>query len=392
MNTNLASGLRPRVDSIDILRGIVMIIMALDHVRHFFGPAAYAPEDLEFTSGALFFTRWITHFCAPVFVFLAGTSAYLYQQNTGCSPRHLSRFLFTRGLWIIFIEIFGWNLIIQWVPYQMLILQVLWTIGWSMIILGIMIYWPWRVILTVCLILIFGHNALDSIRAENLGVWEPIWALLHQYHTVLIKNVPVVIYYPIIPWVGVMGVGFVFGRLLALPKPQRNVAFAAIGGFTILTFILLRGLNIYGDPQPWTIQERGPLYTFLSVLNTQKYPPSLLYLLMTLGPAILVLAVLDRLSEPITSFLKVFGKVPFFFYLLHFAVIHIACAIWSKLLFGTASSWWLGPPSGFPEGYHLDLWFVYFIWVLLIIALYPACRWYMNYKRIKKGQWWLSYL
>ena len=390
MNTNLT--LKPRVISVDILRGIVMILMALDHVRHFFGTEAYEPENLEFASGPLFFTRWITHFCAPVFLFLAGTSAFLYRQNTRCSTRHLSKFLFTRGLWIIFIEIFIWNLIVQWIPYQALFLQVLWAIGWSMVILSALVYLPPRWILAAGLLLIFGHNTLDGIKAESLGFWEPFWAFLHQYHSMTIFDAPVVFFYPIIPWVGVMAVGFVFGRLLTVPERQRNRWFLIIGGAAVVLFILLRGLNIYGDPEPWTTQERGPFYTFLSVLNTEKYPPSLLYLLMTLGPAILLLGRLEKWSGPMATFCTAFGKVPFFFYLLHFAVIHITNVIWSGWLFGDTSNWWLGPPSGFPSGYQHSLSLVYFVWVLLIIALYPACRWYMNYKKVNKGHWWLSYL
>lgn len=287
MNTNLT--LKPRIASVDMLRGLVMIIMALDHVRHFFGPEVYEPENLAFTSGPLFFTRWITHYCAPVFLFLAGTSAFLYLQNTKCATGHLSKFLLTRGVWIIFIEIFRWNLIVQWIPYQALFLQVLWAIGWSVVILSALVYLPTRWILAIGLLLIFGHNALDGIRAENLGFWEPFRAFLHQFHSVMLLDVPVVFFYPIIPWVGVMA----------------------------------------GDPEPWTIHERGPFYTFLSILNTEKYPPSLLYLLMTLGPAIMLLSKLEKWSGPMAEFCIVFGKVPFFFYLLHFAVIHIASAIWS---------------------------------------------------------------
>lgn len=390
MNTNLT--LKPRIASVDVLRGLVMIIMALDHVRHFFGPEVYEPENLAFTSGPLFFTRWITHYCAPVFLFLAGTSAFLYRQNTKCATGHLSKFLFTRGIWIIFIEIFGWNLIVQWIPYQALFLQVLWAIGWSMVILSALVYLPIRWILAIGLLLIFGHNALDGIRAENLGFWEPFWAFLHQFHSVMLLDVPVVFFYPIIPWVGVMAVGFVFGRLLLLPEQQRIHRLLIIGGAGVVLFVLLRGFNIYGDPEPWTIHEHGPFYTFLSILNTEKYPPSLLYLLMTLGPAIMLLSKLEKWSGPVAEFCIVFGKVPFFFYLLHFAVIHIASAIWSWWLFDDTGNWWLGPPSGFPEGYRMSLPLVYFVWVLLMMALYPACRWYMNYKKINKGQWWISYL
>ena len=390
MNANLT--LKPRVASVDILRGLVMIIMALDHVRHFFGPEIYEPENLAYASGALFFTRWITHFCAPVFLYLAGTSAFLYRKNTGCTTSHLSKFLFTRGLWIIFIEIFIWNFIIQWAPYQALFLQVLWAIGWSMLVLSALVYLPSRWILTVGLLLIFGHNALDGIKAENLGFWEPIWAFLHQFHSMVILDMPVVFFYPIIPWVGVMAVGFVFGRLLYLPEGQRNRWFLGIGGAAVVLFILLRGFNIYGDPEPWTPQERGSFFTFLSVLNTAKYPPSLLYLLMTLGPAILLLASLEKWPGWVATFCTLFGKVPFFFYLLHFAVIHITNVIWSGWMFGDTSNWWLGHPSGFPDGYQHSLPLVYFVWALLIAALYPACRWYMNYKKVNRGQWWLSYL
>ncbi|GJM30647.1 MAG: hypothetical protein DHS20C17_32820 [Cyclobacteriaceae bacterium] len=379
---------RLRIQSVDVLRGIVMIIMALDHVRLFMGATSFSPVDPTQTTVALFFTRWITHFCAPVFVFLAGTSAFLYARNTNCDLNTLRNFLLTRGLWIIFVEIFLLNLAAQFIPYQFLVLQVLWIIGWSMIILAGLIYLPKSVILLIALALVFGHNLLDYLFPEENG-W--FFSFLHKQQLFPSSTLPIYIHYPLLPWPGLMALGYLFGRLLVRPTPNRNAQIWFIGLICVALFLILRGINFYGDPAPWENQPRGLLFTVLSYLNTTKYPPSLLFLLMTIGPALLVIPWLEKWQGRKVKIISIFGKVPFFFYLLHFLIIHIIATLWSQLSFGT-TEWWLGAPSGYPEGYELNLWLIYGIWVMVMILCYPLCYWYSNYKNAHKEQWWLSYL
>jgi uncharacterized membrane protein len=391
MNLSMEKTLNPyrfRIQSVDLLRGIAMIIMALDHVRQFMGVTPFPPEDPAQTTVLLFFVRWITHFCAPVFVFLAGTSAFLYARNTRCDLSTLRNFLFTRGLWIIFVEIFIFNLIIQLVPYQFLFLQVLWVIGWSMIMLAGLIYLPHTVLLLICLAMVFGHNLLDYFFDYGEGGW--LYFLLHQKHLFNTEPVPVFAYYPLLPWPGIMALGYLFGKLLVRPSPSRNARIWTVGLMCTLLFFSLRTLNYYGDPVPWEIQDRGLIYTLLSFLNTEKYPPSLLFILMTLGPAILIIPWLEKWQGWKVRFIGVFGKVPFFFYLLHFIIIHGIAVIWSQASFGY-SQWWWGAPSGYPESYNPDLKLVLMIWPAVILICYPLCRWFASYKKSHKEYWWLSY-
>ncbi len=386
---NALNPYRFRIQSVDLLRGIVMIIMALDHVRTFMGPTSFAPEDPTQTSVLLFTTRWITHFCAPVFVFLTGTSTYLYARNTNCDLNTLRNFLFTRGLWIIFVEIFLLNLVVQFLPYQFVFLQILWVIGWSMIFLAGLIYLPRYMILIFGLTLVFGHNLLDYIFPYGEGGW--LYFVLHQKHMFMTTPLPIFVYYPLIPWPGIMALGYLFGRLLVLSTPHRNAQIWTVGIIGTILFLVLRGVNYYGDPVPWETQERGLLYTFLSFLNTEKYPASLLFILMTLGPSILMIPWLEKWQGVKVKFISVFGRVPFFFYLLHFAIVHVIAIIWSQWRFGT-SEWWLGPPSGFPENYQPDLALVFAIWPVVILICYPLCKWFADYKKTHKEYWWLSYL
>ena len=379
---------RFRIQSVDLLRGLVMIIMAMDHVRVFMGASSFSPVDPTQTSVAFFFTRWITHFCAPVFVFLAGTSAFLYARNTGIGIQQLSKFLITRGLWIIVVEVLVLNLFVQFIPYQALFLQVLWIIGCSMIILGLLIYLPKSAILAISLLLIFGHNLLDFFFAEEEG-W--FYALLHKQKLFPTKPLAIFIHYPLIPWPGVMALGYLFGRLLIRPSPNRNWPIWTIGTGCVVLFLILRGTNLYGDPSDWEVQSRGMVYTLLSFLNTTKYPPSLLFLLMTLGPSLLLIPWLEKWQGRKVAIISVFGKVPFFFYLLHFLLIHLIAMGWSYWNFGV-SEWWLGPASGFPAGYELNLARIYGAWAVVMIICYPLCRWYGEYKRKHKEQWWWSYL
>jgi uncharacterized membrane protein len=379
----------PRIVGVDLLRGAIMVIMAIDHVRNFFSPFPYPPEDLSHSSAGLFLTRWITHFCAPVFVFLAGTSAYLYRRNRGCSHKELAHFLVIRGIWLIFIEltVINWIWTFDWYPY--LSVQVIWVIGWSMIFLAGMLYLPFGLAMGIALALIFGHNLLDPIQAQQFGEWAILWNILHERGG---QPVPVINYfsvvYPLIPWLGVMAAGYGFGRLVTLPAERRDPILYQLGLGLVAGFIFLRGFNLYGDPEPWQPNERGFLFSFFAILNTEKYPPSLAYLLMTLGPAIALMPVIEKWRGWFTEPLKVFGRVPFFYYIAHLLVIHVLAVLWSGWAFSDNLS---EANDSFPEGYEPSLLRIYGVWIIVVIGLYPLCRWYAELKK-RSNAWWLSYL
>jgi uncharacterized membrane protein len=383
--------------------------MMLDHTRDFVHNAARAfdPTDLSQTNVALFFTRWITHFCAPTFVFLAGTSVYL-QLARGKSKAELSRFLVTRGLWLIVLEM----TVIQWgisfhPDYRFLgFFQVIWVIGVSMIILAALIHLPKSVIAAFGLLLIALHNLTDSIRLVGWrgpgtpvpGVGTKLWILLHQPFSgfpVLSEHSPVLFeLYPLIPWVGVMAVGYVFGVLYQFDAQRRRRWLLIIGSSATLLFIIVRAINRYGDPFTWE-RQKSFLFTVLSFINTFKYPPSLLFLLMTLGPAILLLALFESRgsSGRIRDFFVTFGRVPLFFYLLQWYVAH-AISLLLHLVMGKPVSWLFGSPLNFgppPEGIGFNLAVVYLSWIAGVLMLYPLCRWYAGVKQ-RRRDWWLSYL
>jgi len=398
-----------RIDSIDLLRGIVMVIMMLDHTRDFVHNAAlqFDPTDLSRTNIALFFTRWITHFCAPVFVFLAGTGAYL-QLARGKSKAQLSRFLVTRGLWLIFLELTIVKLGVFFNPDIRFLgfLQVIWVIGVSMIILAVLIYLPKSVIAALGLSMIALHNLLDTIRVDGWhgpGSASPalshkLWIVLHQaFYTFPIfgDNSPVVaVIYPLIPWVGVMAVGYAFGALYQLDAQRRRRLLLIIGGAVTALFIVIRATNLYGDPREWS-QQTNVIFTVLSFVNTTKYPPSLLFLLMTLGPAILALALFEARTSggAIRDFFVTFGRVPLFFYLLQWFTAHIISIV-LHLAFGKPASWlWQSPINfGRPQpGIGFNLAVVYLAWIAGVLLLYPLCRWFAGVKQ-RRRDWWLSYL
>ncbi|HEV8429834.1 MAG TPA: heparan-alpha-glucosaminide N-acetyltransferase domain-containing protein [Pyrinomonadaceae bacterium] len=398
-----------RIDSIDLLRGIVMVIMMLDHTRDFVHNAALAfdPTDLSRTNVALFITRWITHFCAPVFVFLAGTGAYL-QWARGKSKKQLSRFLVTRGLWLIVLEVtiikFGvtFSLDYRFAGF----LQVIWVIGVSMIVLAALIHLPRSVILAFGLLMIALHNLLDGIRVTGFrgptrpmpGLGAKLWILLHQPFDgfpVLGWPSPVAfVIYPLIPWIGVMACGYVFGALYRLhPQPRRRLLLI-IGSSATLLFIILRAINLYGDPSEWAPQ-KNIVYTVLSFVNTTKYPPSLIFLLMTLGPAILALAFFESEAPRgwIRNFFVTFGRVPLFFYLLQWYTAHLISLL-LHFVFGKPTSFLFQAPLNFgppPEGIGFNLGVVYLSWIAGVLLLYPLCKWFAGVKQRRKD-WWLSYL
>lgn len=401
---------RRRIDSIDLLRGIVMVIMMLDHTRDFVHNAVYQfdPTDPARTNVALFFTRWITHFCAPVFVFLAGTSVYL-QFARGKSKRELSKFLVTRGLWLIVLELtlvkFGvfFNFDIRFLGF----LQVIWVIGVSMIILAALIHLPLKVTAAFGLLMIALHNLLDGFRVQSWrGPETPVpsfgaklWMLLHQafeaFPIVWFPSPIIIVIYPLVPWIGVMAVGYAFGALYQLNAQRRRHLLLIIGGVTTGLFIILRAIDVYGDPSKWS-QQKNIVYTALSFLNTTKYPPSLLFLLMTLGPSIIALAFFESASArgPVARFFITFGRVPLFFYLLQWFTAH-TIAVLLHWAFGKPTAWLFQSPidlfSGTPKGTGFNLGVVYLAWIVGVLILYPLCKWFAGVKQ-RRRDWWLSYL
>ncbi len=386
-------GARPRIDSLDWLRGLVMVVMALDHTRDFFGSSGLDPRDVE--EPLLFLTRWVTHFCAPVFVFLAGTSAYLYGRKR---PDDLRRFLWTRGVWLVVLEWtvvrIGWtfDLLPGFLP-----MQVIWAIGWSMVALSLLVRMPVAWVGAIGLAVIFGHNALDGVSPEHFGHLGWLWTLVHGFGPLAPMDAPLLPFaaYALIPWVGVIAVGFAFGPVMGLPAPLRRRWLYGLGLATTAAFVALRALGVYGDPAPWAPQP-GALATVLSFLNCEKYPPSLLYLLMTLGPSFVVLALLERtsglLQRPVGRALVTVGRVPLLYYVLHVYLIHAAAIAATAWVGGPLATLWDGfhPIFKGPDaGFHLGV--VYAVWIGVVLALYPACRWFAGVKQ-RRSDWWLSYL
>jgi uncharacterized membrane protein len=375
-----------------------MILMALDHVRMYFALGTWyaEPTNLATTTPVLFFTRWITHFCAPVFVFLAGTSAYLYGTKVQ-SSKETAWFLFTRGVWLIFVELvivnFAWTFDIT---YSFRILQVIWAIGISMVAVSALVFLPEKWILAIGTMLVFGHNLLDPITVQGTGIQDIIWYTLHQPNAVFIGGSLVSFVYPVLSWIGVMALGYVFGTLYrsGFPVEQRQRLLLGMGIAATLLFVLLRAFNLYGEPREWDVHT-SPVFTLLSFLNTTKYPPSLHFLLMTMGQALIFLALLERYPDRLPKPVTVFGRVPFFFYVLHLYVIH-ALALLLLVYEGRDPSEYILSSSALRSGnlidFGLSLGAVYIVWMVVIGLLYPVCRWYQRYKEMNPSKWWLRYL
>lgn len=382
-----------RFDSIDQLRGLVMVLMALDHVRDFYSPFAYEPLALDQTSPELFFTRWITHFCAPVFIFLTGMSAFLFE-NKGNSKATVRNFLLTRGLWLIFIEFTVVNLSWKFSFAPWIFGQVIWAIGVSMLFLAALIYLPRKVVFAFGAIMIAAHNLLDGVQASQFGDFAWLWGMFHQAMWVPFNDSGAGIYfaYPLIPWIGVIAVGYASANWL-MHDPKLFASRCVKAGLAItVAFIAIRYVNIYGDPVPWTTQERGGLYTFLAFLDNEKYPPSLSYLLMTLGPALMLLGWFQNATTLPGKPLVLFGRVPFFFYVIHLPVIHASSLVYFNLLGeGYGPGWPLNGPQGFPQDYEPNLLRCYIAWALITVAMYFACRWFAQVKR-DHDHWVLKYL
>ena len=387
-----------RINSIDLLRGLVMIIMALDHVRDYFhtGAFLYDPLDLDKTSVTLFFTRWITHFCAPVFMFLAGTSAFLVGQKK--TRKALSLFLFKRGLWLVLLELtlinFGWNFDIAFTNIYFI---VIWALGISMIVLAGLIYLHYKLILLIGVVLVAGHDLLDNIHVPGNNLPAFGWALLHDQNFFSWQGKNILVGYPVLPWIGVMALGYCLGILYtnAYSAEKRKKMLLIIGSSAIVLFIMIRGTNFYGDPSHSSHQQTA-FYTFLSFIKTTKYPPSLLYILMTLGPAILFLAFTEKATNGFAKIISVYGRVPMFYYVVHIFLIHIFAMVAAGLFTDFDwKVWILKQPLWFAEdlkGYGFSLGIVYLVWLAIVIGLYPLCKWYDKYKTNHKEKWWLSYL
>jgi len=381
---------KQRINSIDIVRGIVMIIMALDHVRDYMSNAQFNPLDLSKTTAIFFFTRWITHLCAPTFIFLSGASAYLSLSKKK-TKKEASLFLLTRGLWLLLLELtiisFGWQFDIG---FHTIFAQVIWVIGWSMIVLSALIYLKPMYVGLFGLILIFGHNTLDFIKADSFGNAKVWWMLLHETNFYQINHYEsIFVLYPLVPWVGVMAAGYAFGTLFKLEPAARRALFIKTGIGCLLLFTVLRYFNIYGDPTPWQPQAVW-WKNILAFINCQKYPPSLLYILMTLGISITALGLLEYSNNKLTRFFMVYGRVPFFYYLLHIYLVHgTAFIIEISKGLSTQAVASIGPSSLGAHGFNLAG--VYLIWLCIVLVLYFPCRWYMRLKQ-RRNDWWLSYL
>ncbi|MEX2117524.1 MAG: heparan-alpha-glucosaminide N-acetyltransferase domain-containing protein [Bacteroidota bacterium] len=396
--TNPPSSNVSRVNSVDIIRGAVMILMAIDHVRVYAGVPAGGP-DL-----GIFFTRWITHFCAPAFVFLAGTSAFFY----GRKHPNLSRFLLTRGGWLIFLELtflrLAWTFNLDFAHYELA--GVIWAIGWCMIFMAGLVKLPAKVVGLAGVVIIAGHNVLDSTLwslAGSLGndVGAALWKILYVgFYAGPISfgsdGPNLIVLYSLFPWIGVMAAGYGLGTILVLEPAKRDRYCLSIGIGAIVLFFVLRGFNLYGDPIPWgPPSEYSKLPAWLSFLNATKYPASLSFLLMTLGPTIALIPALERSRGWAADAVALFGRVPFFFYMLHIPLIHVLALGVSFITLGEVSGWLFAnhpmgnPPP--PDGYTWGLSTLYLVWAITITILYFACRWFANVKS-RRSEWWLKYL
>jgi uncharacterized membrane protein len=373
-----------------------MVIMAVDHTRDIVHSAAmnFPPEDLGRTTAAIFLTRWITHFCAPAFMFCAGLGAALRLERGG-SLAELSRFLWTRGLYLIALELTLVHLGFFFSPdWSVVFLLVFWALGMSMIALALLVHLPQRALLILSVSVIVLHDLADGIPAARFGALAWLWPLLHQ-QGLLVPSPAVIVAYPLVPWIFVMSLGFCFGRAYRLPAERRRRLLIRLGLALTLGFVALRALNVYGDPRPWAAQA-SRLLTLLSFLNTTKYPPSLAFLLMTLGPVIAFLGWVERLRPSERHPLLVFGRVPLFYFILHIPLIHAVAIALTGLRYGAAPFLFVPPPTVgtprqvFPPDYGWDLWVVYAVTAAVVLALYPACLWFARLKR-RRGDWWLRY-
>ncbi len=391
-----------RLTSIDALRGLVMVVMALDHVRDFFhvGAMSFSPTDLNRATPALFMTRWITHFCLPVFMFTAGMGAYLRWRRRGQRKAQLSKFLVARGVWFVFLELtvmqFAYDFSAPW--HYMQLLLILWIFGICMLLMAGLIWLPPGALAGFSLLVIAGHDLLDPVRASALGPAARLWNFIHQPGVIRVFDASLLVTYTVLPWIGVMTAGFCLGRVFEQEERARRRTLRMLGVVCLAGFFVLRTVNRYGDPAPWAHRNQ-PVFTLLSFLNCTKYPVSLDFILMTLGPALLVLAWFDAHRLKPANPLIIFGRVPFFYFVLHFYLIHALSVLLAFVRYGESAARFAfnpppsmgGPADLFPRDYGYGLTTVYLMWAGLVPSLYPLCRWYAGYRAAHKA-WWLSYL
>lgn len=395
LTTASAPASNKRIDSIDVLRGIIMLVMALDHVRDVFHLGGPDPTDLATTTPLLFFTRWITHFCAPNFVFLSGISAYLAGRRR--TKKELSIFLIKRGIWLVLVEVLIINTVFELnFHFHLLVLQVIWAIGISMILLGLMIWMPVELIGIIGLLIFCGHNLFDYFHVSGIlnellftaSGFGPVNVIhLDASHNILDA-------YAVLPWTGVMLLGYFCGQCYqsTFDAARRQRLLLRISAILFITFLVLRYFNLYGDPAPWS-QQKTIALSLISFFNVTKYPCSLLYLCMTLGAGIFLLAIAERIGNKLTRLFAMYGSVPFFYYILHFYLVRI----FNIIIFFTSGFKKADIParpldfSFHPASFGFNLWGVYLVWLTVICTLYIPCRWFSHYKK-KHRKWWLSYL
>ncbi|WP_170246413.1 DUF1624 domain-containing protein [Colwellia hornerae] len=390
-----------RLDAIDLVRGFAVVLMAIDHVRDFFYYASttndpMATGSIEFD---LFFTRFITHFCAPTFIFLAGTSAGLMALRK--SKHDLAQHLIKRGLWLIFVEVviisFGWTFSPFGIPEiggaTLIIMQVIWAIGASMIILGILQYLPVKLVLAMSITIILGHNLLDNTwpKPGNGGFdVAPLWVALHAQSSVILAKLHLFFVYPLLPWIGVMALGFSTARVFSLAPGIRKKSLLIVGISLCTTFMILRLFNLYGEPIAWISNTESWLQTTMNFMNVSKYPPSLLFLCMTLGPCFILLALAENCKGKLAQILTIFGRTPFLFYVAHIYLIHLLASL-TGIVLGHNPEKMIGSFIFYPEDWGFSLPIVYIVWLAVLLMLYPLCAWFAKIKKTAKN-WWLSYL
>ncbi len=398
------SALRPnsRLTSLDALRGTVMIIMAIDHIRDFFDrySMSNSPTDLTQTSAIMFFTRWITHFCMPVFMFCAGASAFLWWSRGKKTRGQLSWFLGTRAVWFLALEVVVMNFAYSFnvSAHSVILLLVLYIFGACMLLMAALVHLPLRWLAVLSIAFIVLHNLLDTYSAAHFGNFSWAWHLLHQPGVIMLGNRPAFVVYPILPWIGVLAAGFCFAPIFNLDDNVRRTITLRLGFALTAAFFVIRAINVYGDPSHWTTQ-KSAVFTGLSFLNCTKYPASLDFILMTIGPALLLLVWYDRIRFSSRNPLIVFGRVPLLYFVMHFYAIHMLLGIMSYIRYGNRAFSFIfntipamgGPGEAYPPDFGYPLWVTYAIWIGLVAALYPLCSRFAQYKATHRS-WWLSYL
>ena len=397
MHLPIAPSGNARVQSIDLIRGVAIILMALDHVRDFFhyDTFFYDPTDLSQTTPALFLTRFITHFCAPVFCFLAGTSAFFVGRKKDRPT--LAIWLMKRGLWLIFAEFtfiaFAWYFKIN---TAFIDLSVIWCLGVSMVFLAGLIFLRKQLVIPLSLFLIFGHNLFDAFRPALNGLPATLWMIFHYQGEIDLGFIRLIVVYPLMPWIGLMAMGYFFGELYVstVDAARRKRILYVIGSALILLFLVFRVTNIYGDLRPWESQPTA-LYSFLSILNVTKYPPSFAFICITMGPVMFLLAAAENFRGRWTTPVITIGRVPMFFYIVHLYLIHVlagfAAAVTGFAFSDMRLDVWIAFATHL-KGYGFSLPVVYVVWIGIILMMYPLCKWYYNYKSRHNEKVWLSYI